>query len=80
MKNTTMTIDATHLSRVPSVCPEAGRVLLAGTRGRVNGTTVPSAVATVPMTADAQAPTSFFGGFGVISKDLVFRSLGEPPV
>ena len=80
MKNTTMTIDATHTSRVRSVCPEAGRVLLAGTRGPVNGTTVPSAVYGVPMIADAQAPTSFVGGFGVITQDLAFRSLGEPPV
>jgi hypothetical protein len=86
MKNTTMTIDATHTSRVRSVCPEAGRVLLAGTRGPVNGTTVlnattvPSAAYGVPMIADAQAPMSFFGGFGVITKDLAFRSLGEPPV
>ncbi|HEV7173405.1 hypothetical protein [Pedococcus sp.] len=80
MKNTTMTIDATHTSRVRSVCPEAGRVLLAGTRGPVNGTTVPSAAYGVPMIADAQAPTSCFGGFGVTTKDLAFRSLGEPPV
>ena len=85
MKNTTMTIDATHTSRVRSVCPEAGRVLLAGTRGPVNGTTVlgttvPSAAYGVPMIADAQAPASFFGGFGVTTKDLAFRSLGEPPV
>ena len=86
MKNTTMTIDATHLSRVRSVCPEAGRVLLAGTRGPVNGATVlngatvPNAAYGVPMIADAQAPTSFFGGFGVTTKDLAFRSLGEPPV
>ena len=78
MKNTTMRIDATHKSRVRSVCPEAGRVLLAGTRGPVNVTSVP--FYGVPMTADAQAPTSFFGGFGVITKDLAFRSLGEPPV
>ena len=80
MKKTTMTIDATHTSRVRSVCPEAGRVLLAGTRGPVTGTTVPSAVSAVPMIADAQAPVSYAGGFGVSTKDLAFRSLGDPPV
>ena len=81
MKNITMTIDATHTSRVRPVCPEASRALVTGNRGWVNGITVPTAaVATLPMTSDAQAPTSFVGGFGVISKDLAFRSLGEPPV
>ncbi|QGN58102.1 hypothetical protein [Nostocoides sp. HKS02] len=76
MENTTMTIDATHLSRVRSVCPEAGRVLLAGNRGWVNGTTVSSAL--VPMIADAQVPT-YVDGFGT-TKDLAFRPFGEPPV
>ena len=76
MENTTMTIDATHLSRVRSVCPEAGRILLAGNRGWVNGTTVSSAL--VPMIADAQVPT-YVGGFGT-TKDLAFRPFGEPPV
>lgn len=80
MKNITMTIDATHTSRVRPVRPGASRVLLTGNRGWVNGTTVPTAVAHFPMTPDAQAPTSFVGGFGVISTDLAFRSLGDPPV
>ena len=76
MENITMTIDATHMSRVRSVCPEVGRVLLAGNRGWVNGTTVSSAL--VPMIADAQVPT-YVDGFGT-TKDLAFRPFGEPPV
>jgi hypothetical protein len=80
MENTTMTIDATHLSRVRSVCPEAGRILLAGTRGWVNGTAVPTVTA-VPASVRAmgQAPTFYVGDFGTI-KDLAFRPFGEPPV
>ena len=78
MENFTMTIDATHMSRVRSVCPEVGRVLLAGSRGWVQGTTVPAPVAT-PVITDAQVPTSYVGGFGA-TKDLAFRPFGEPPV
>ena len=81
MENITMTIDATHMSRVRSVCPEVGRVLLAGSRGWVQGTTVPAPVATTVI-ADAPVQTSYvggFGGFGAI-KDLEFRPFGEPPV
>ena len=78
MENFTMTIDATHMSRVRSVCPEVGRVLLAGSRGWVQGTTVPAPIATRVIT-DAPAPTFYVGGFGAI-KDLEFRPFGEPPV
>jgi hypothetical protein len=78
MENITMTIDATHMSRVRSVCPEVGRVLLAGSRGWVQGTTVPAPVAT-RVIADAPLQTSYVGGFGAI-KDLEFRPFGEPPV
>ena len=42
MENITMTIDATHMSRVRTVCPEVGLVLLAGSRGWVQGTTGPA--------------------------------------
>ncbi|SDO61604.1 hypothetical protein SAMN04489867_0160 [Pedococcus dokdonensis] len=77
MENITMTIDATHMSRVRSVCPEAGRVLLAGSRGWAQGTTVPAPIATLVI-ADAQVPT-YVGGFGA-TKDLAFRPFGEPPV
>jgi hypothetical protein len=84
MENTTMTIDATHMSRVRSVCPEAGRALLTSTRGRVaqlKGIAVPASVA-FRATAGAQAPISYVGGFDAtpITKDLSFRPFGEPPV
>jgi hypothetical protein len=78
MENITLTIDATHMSRVRSACPEVGRVLLAGSRGWVQGSTVPAPVAT-RVIADAPFQTSYVGGFGAI-KDLVFRPFGEPPV
>jgi hypothetical protein len=79
MENITMTIDATHMSRVRSVCPEVGRVLLAGNRGWVQGTTVPAPIA-AQVTADAPVPTFYVGGFGAITKDLEFRPFGDPPV
>jgi hypothetical protein len=88
MENITMTIDATLASRVRSVCPEAGRVLLAGNRGWVQGTTV-SADATVSadttvsaarVQGDVQAAPAFVGGFGATISDLEFRPFGEPPV
>jgi hypothetical protein len=78
MENITMTIDATHMSRVRSVCPEVGRILLAGNRGWVNGTTVPAPIASRVLT-DAPAPTFHVGDFGA-TKDLAFRPFGEPPV
>lgn len=78
MENITMTIDATHMSRVRSVCPEAGRVLLAGSRGWVQGTTVPAPITTSVIT-DAPVPTSYVGAFGA-TNDLEFRPFGEPPV
>ena len=74
MENITMTIDATHTSRVRSVCPQVGRVLLAANRGWVQGTTVPASVI-----VDAQAPTSVRGRFGA-TYELEFRPFGEPPV
>jgi hypothetical protein len=79
MENFTMTIDATHMSRVRSVCPEVGLVLLAGSRGWVQGITVPAPVA-VRVITDAPVPTSYVGGFGATTKDLAFRPFGEPPV
>jgi hypothetical protein len=85
MENFTMTIDATHMSRVRSVCPEVGRVLLAGSRGWVQGTTVfqtssvPAPIATLVI-ADAPVPTSYVGGGFGATKDLEFRPFGEPPV
>jgi hypothetical protein len=79
MENFTMTIDATHMSRVRSVCPEVGRVLLAGSRGWVQGATVPAPIASRVVT-DAPVPTSYVGGFGATTKDLAFRPFGEPPV
>ena len=78
MENFTMTIDATHMSRVRSVCPEVGLVLLASSRGWVQGTTVPAPIAARVIT-DAQVPTSYVDGFGA-TKDLAFRPFGEPPV
>jgi hypothetical protein len=79
MENFTMTIDATHMPRVRSVCPEVGLVLLAGSRGWVQGTTVPAPIAARVIT-DAPVPTSYVGGFGATTKDLEFRPFGEPPV
>jgi hypothetical protein len=81
MENITMTIDATHMSRVRSVCPEAARVVLAA-RGPVDqGTTVSASVA---VRAIAQLPTFVVDGFGAGNgttvKDLAFRPFGEPPV
>ena len=78
MENITMTIDATHMSRVRSVCPEVGQILLAGSRGWVQGTTVPAPIATRVLT-DAPVPTFYVGGFGA-TKDLAFRPFGDPPV
>jgi hypothetical protein len=78
MENITMTIDATHMSRVRSVCPEAGRVLLAGTRGWLQGTAVSASV----VITDAPAPTFVVDGLGAgnAPKDFQFRPFGEPPV
>ena len=78
MENTTMTIDATHTSRVRSVCPEVGQILLAGNRDRAQGTTVPATVL-ARVTNDALAPTFVVDGFGA-PKDLAFPPFGEPPV
>jgi hypothetical protein len=74
MENITMTIDATHMSRVRSVCPQAGRVLLAANRAQGQGITVPASVVDA-----AAAPTYVVDGFGA-TKDLEFRPFGEPPV
>jgi hypothetical protein len=84
MENITMTIDATHLSRVRSVCPEAGRQLLVSTRGWVSqlrGTVVP-APGTFRVGSDVQAPVGYIGGFDATpsTKDRAFRPFGEPPV
>ena len=84
MENTTMTIDAMHLSRVRSVCPEAGRALLvrnAAWMSQVDGTTVPAPVV-FRADSDVQAPVGYIGGFDAtpITKDLAFRPFGEPPV
>ena len=89
MESITMTIDAKHLSRVRSVCPEAGRVLLAGSRGWVQGTAVPAAVVRDALViTDAQAPTFYaptfnVTGFGATATqpiDVAFHPFGEPPV
>lgn len=81
MNSSTMTIDAMHDSRVRSVCPQAGAILLAGTREWIQGTTVPASVAVL---TDAQAPTftvdGFGAGTGTGTKDLEFQPFGEPPV
>jgi hypothetical protein len=79
MENITMTIDATQTSRVRSACPQVGRVLLASTRGWVQGTTVPADRVPASVIADAQAPTYVVGGFGA-TNELEFRPFGEPPV
>ncbi|WP_406829866.1 hypothetical protein ABEG17_12760 [Pedococcus sp. KACC 23699] len=84
MENITMTIDATHMFRVRSVCPEAGRQLLVSTRGRVSqlkGIAVPTSVA-FGAGSDVQAPVGYTGGFDATpsTKDLAFRPFGEPPV
>jgi hypothetical protein len=79
-----LTIDATHMSRVRSVCPEAGLVLLAATTGWVQGTTVPAAVVRdARVFTDAPAPTSYVGRFGATDPqnlDVAFHPFGEPPV
>jgi|SwirhisoilCB3_FD_contig_51_2778268_length_352_multi_2_in_0_out_0_1 hypothetical protein len=75
MNSSTMTIDAMDISRVRSVCPQVGRVLLAGTREWIQGTTVPASALAL-----TDAPTSVVGGFGADAKDLEFRPFGEPPV
>jgi hypothetical protein len=83
MENITMTIDATHMSRVRSVCPEAARVVLAA-RGPVDQGTAVSASVAVRAIADAQLPTFVVDGFGAGNgttvKDLAFRPFEEPPV
>jgi hypothetical protein len=84
MENITMTIDAQHVSRVRSVCPEAGSVLLAGTRGWLQGTTVPAAVVRdARVIADAPALTFYVGRFAATGNqtlDVAFHPFGEPPV
>ena len=84
MENITMTTDATHLSRVRPVCPEASRQLLVSTRGWVSqfmGIAVPAPVA-FRANSDVQAPVGYIGGFDATpsTKDLAFRPVGEPPV
>ena len=81
MENITMTIDATHMSRVRSVCPEVARVVLAGRGPVVQGTAVSASIA-VRANADVQAPVGYIGGFDATpsTKDLAFRPFGEPPV
>jgi hypothetical protein len=79
MENITMTIDATQTSRVRSACPQVGRVLLASTRGWVQGTTVPASVR-ASVIADAQAPTYVVGRRFGATNELEFRPFGEPPV
>ena len=80
MENITMTIDATQLSGVRSVCPEAFRVLLAGTRGWVQGSAV-SAPMTMSVAATATQNQAFrVGYFGATIDDFAFRPFGEPPV
>jgi hypothetical protein len=65
MDSTTMTIDAMHDSRVRSVCPQVGRVLLAGPRDAVKGSSVPA----------------FGGAaIATPSTDVSFQHFGEPPV
>ena len=78
MEKTTMTTDATHMSRVRSACPEAGRVLLAGAQGWLQGTAVSASV----VITDAPAPTFYVAGLGARTarNDFVFRPFGEPPV
>jgi hypothetical protein len=80
MENITMTIDATHLSRVRSVCPEAGRVLLAGTRGWVKGIAVSAPITTSVVPVASENPTFRVGYFGATIDDFAFRPFGEPPV
>ena len=80
MENITMTIDATHQSRVRSVCPEAGRVLLAGTRGWVQGSAVSAPMTTSVVTVATENPAIRVGYFGATIDDLAFRTFGEPPV
>jgi hypothetical protein len=83
MESITMTIDAKHMSRVRSVCPEAGRVLLAGSRGWVQGTAVSAVVRDARVITDAPAPTFFVTGFGATAtqpNDVAFHPFGEPPV
>jgi hypothetical protein len=85
MESITMPIDATHMSRVRSVCPEAGSVLLAGTRGWLQGTRVPAAalVSGARVITDAPAPTFYVGrpaATGNQTLDVAFHPFGEPPV
>ena len=83
MENITMTIDATHMSRVRPVCPEVARVVVAGRGPVAQGTAVSASIA-VRAIADAQLPTFVVDGFGAGNgttvKDLAFRPFGEPPV
>ena len=83
MKSTTMTIDAMQDSRVRSVRPQVGRVLLAGTWGAVKGSSVPAAGLVDVRTRDG-AYVPAFGGFGgtaiaTQSMDVSFHPFGEPP-
>ena len=75
MENFTMTIDATHMSRVRSVCPEVGRVLLAGSRGWVQGTTLPiSGKAGVVGRVTVQGAQAF-----PTPSDNTYNSMDVPP-
>lgn len=78
MENITMTIDATYQSRVRSVCPEAGRVVLAGVKGWVDGTAVSIAPRSLS-NAPVDPACTVQDDFGT-TKDLAFPPFGEPPV
>lgn len=80
MENITMTIDATQLSGVRPVCPEAGRVLLAGTRGWVQGIAVSAPMTTSVVSGTSENPAFRVGYFGATIDDFAFRPFGEPPV
>ena len=85
MNSTMNTIDAMRDSRVRSACPQAGQVLLAGTWGAVQGSSVSAATLVDARVGGYAHVPAFgigdFGGAGIASTpDVSFQPFGEPPV
>ena len=82
MNSTMTTIDAMHASRVRSVRPQVGRVLLAGAWVEGKGSSVSAAtLADVRVSGDAYVPAFGFGGaIATQPVDVESQPFGEPPV
>ena len=79
MDNITMTIDAPHMARVRSACPETASVLLASTAGWIRDTRVPTSVVIADTQALQYAGDVFLADVKGV-KDFEYRPFGEPPV